>query len=413
MASHYGFILMLFFLGASFALIHVIPILYSLLYVHLLFDRRHQRDSTRSPPVGVFVPCKGVYPGLKENLEAVACQEHKNFTVTFISESHEDPANQAIQHVVQQYPHCRHLVSGLATCCGQKNHNLLRGLARDSGSEVFVFCDADIQPSPKWLSTLVSSLDSDDVSVATGFVWITPSQQTLAGTLHSMMVAYEAAFMSNNSMRLAWGGTMAIRSDTLRQLRVAEEWSRKASDDVTLSHLLRDTKVKKVHNPRCLVKSGESMSSVHQVIEWFTRQILFLKFYLRSLWLIALAVHIPSSLIMMLTVPLIIGGFYHNTLRAVAFVCLGFSLTVMLAHTLTKLTHQDGQSAFLWFAASPLGQWIATYCLVKTIFISRIKWADVIYTLDRQGRVAGVHRTKRVTGNGDFVENGASCGSGR
>lgn len=400
MASHYGFVLILFFLGVSFALIHVIPILYNLLYVHLLFDKLHQRNSTRSPSVGVFVPCKGIFPGLKENLEAVACQEYKNFTVTFISESHEDPANRAIQHVVRQYPHCQHLVSGLARSCGQKNHNLLRGLAQNSGSEVFVFCDADIRPSPKWLSTLVSPLGSDDVSVATGFVWITPFQQTLAGILHSMMVAYEAVFMSNNSMRLAWGGAMAIRSDTLRQLRVAEEWNRTASDDLTLSHLLRDKKAKKVHNPRCVVKSGESMSSIHQVIEWFTRQILFLKFYLRSLWLIALAVYIPSSLIMMMTIPLTIGGFYHNTLRAMAFVCLGFSLTVMLAYTFMKLTHRDGQSGFLWFAASPLVQWIATYCLVKTIFIPRIKWADVIYTLDRQGRVTAVDRAERATGNG-------------
>lgn len=385
----------LFSLGIIFALAlaHIIPNLRNLLYVHILFNRYHKRDLTKPlPSINVFVPCKGTFPKLKENLEAVAQQEYENFTVTFISESKEEPANREIKYIVRRYPHCQHVISGLAVSCGQKNYNLLKGLAKESKGEVFVFCDADIRPSPKWLSTIVSSLDANDISIATGFMWITPPHQALVSTLYSMMVAYLAIFMSNNSMRLIWGGAVAIRSSTFEQLGVAQEWARTISDDLILSRLLRHTKIKKVHDPRCLTVSNESMSSVRRVIEWFTRQTLFLKFYRHSFWLAALAVYVPSSLMIMMAIPLIVAGLFYDSLRPIAFVCLGFSLIVMLSHTSMKLTYRDNQSVLQWFLVSPLAQWIATYCLIKTIFIRWIQWSNVMYRLDRKGRVVGINR---------------------
>lgn len=385
-----GFIFALFFLGVAFtlALAHIIPNLRHLLYIYVVFNRHHKKDSIGFyPSVNMFVPCKGVFPRLKGNLEAIARQEYENFTVTFITESKEDPANQMIAGIVSRYRHCQHIISGPAVSCGQKNYNLLKGIAQDSKSEIFVFCDSDIHPFPKWLSMLVSSLKMKDVSVTTGFLWITPSCQTLANTLHSMIVAYLGMFVSDNSKKLIWGGAMAIRSQTFKQLRVMEEWSRTVSDDLTLSRLLHSTKLKKIYDPRCLIVSNESISSIFKIIEWFTRQILFLKFYLPSLWRTALVTYIPSSLIMMMTIPVTVLAFFHDALKIVSFGCVGFSLTVMLTHTLMKLTYRDGQSVFRWFLVSSLAQWIATYCLVKTIFIQSIQWANVIYRLDQKGKV--------------------------
>ncbi len=388
-------LLVLFFLGVTFtlALAHIIPNLRNLFYIYVLFEKRYKKDSIEPlPRVNVFVPCKGVSPKLKENLEAVARQEYENFTITFITESEEDPANQLIEEVVSRYPHCQHIVSGSTVSCGQKNYNLLKGIAQDSESEVFAFCDSDIRPFPKWLSTLVSSLKMKKVSVATGFMWLTPSCQTLANTLHSMMIAYLATFMSDNSNKLVWGGAMAIRSQAFKQLKVAQEWDQTVSDDLTLSRVLHGRKEKKVYDPRCLIVSSDSMSSVHKVTEWFTRQILLLKFYFPFLWLIVLAVYVPSSLIMMMSVPLVVAGFFYDTLRALGFICVGFSLAVMLAQTSMKLTHRDGQSVLRWFLISPLAEWIGTYCLVKTIFIRRIQWANITYRLNRKGKVVEIDR---------------------
>lgn len=378
-------------------LAHIIPNLLNLLYVYVLFNRHHQQNWTYpSPRVGVFVPCKGVFPGLAENLEAIARQQYKNFTVTYISESNEDLANEAIESVVHRYRHCRHVISGSAVSCGQKNYNLLKGLTKNSKSEVFVFCDADIRPSPKCLSILVSSLFKENISVATGFVWITPPRQTLAGTIHSMMGAFQATFISNNSMKMIWGGTMAIRSCTFKQLRVVEEWSRTAADDMVLSRLVRNAKLNTICDPRCLVISNQAISSVREVITWFTRQILFLKFYARPLWLTALAIYIPSSVIMMAAGPLAMAGLFYSSVRFIGFICIGFSLIVMFMHTLMKFTYRDGQSTLRWFLISPLAQWIATYSLVKTVFRQEIRWAGRIYKLDRKGRVIKIHKNHQV-----------------
>ena len=377
-------------------LAHIIPNLLNLLYIYVLFNRHHRQNWTYPPPrVGVFVPCKGAFPGLAENLEAIARQQYKNFTVTYISESDEDLANESIESVVHRYRHCRHVISGSAVSCGQKNYNLLKGLTKDSESEVFVFCDADIRPSLKCLSMLVSSLFMENISVATGFVWITPLHQTVAGTIHSMMGAYQATFL-NNSMKMVWGGTMAIRSSTFEQLRVAEEWSRTAVDDMVLSRLVRNAKLRTVNNPQCLVISNQAILSAREVVTWFTRQILFLKFYIRSLWLAALAIYIPSSVIMMAAGPLAIMGFFYDSVRPIGFICIGFSLIVMFIHTLMKFTYRDGQSMLRWFLISPLAQWIATYSLVKTVFRQEIRWAGKTYKLDRKGRVIKIHKNHQV-----------------
>jgi len=385
------------FLGATvvLALAHIVPNLRNLIYVHVLFDRRYRSDRTdHVPRVGVFVPCKGLFPELAGNLEALAQQEYEDFTVTYISESPEDPANETIEQIVRRYPHCRHVVSGPAASCGQKNHNLLKGIEQDAGSEVFVFCDSDIRPPPTWLSALMDTLGADDVSAATGFLWITPSPQTFGGTLHSMMVAYQATFISSPSMRTVWGGTMAIRSQTFERLNVAEEWRRTVVDDVTLCRLLRGQKVSKRYDPRCLVVSNEAASSVREAAEWFARQILYTKFYLRPIWLASLAVHVPTSLLMMAAAPLTLMSVFYDALRSAGLVCLGFSTVTMLAHTSMKLTCRDGQRALRWFLLSPLSQWISTYSLVKTAFTHRLRWGDVTYRLDRKGRVVELERAE-------------------
>jgi len=387
-----------YFLIGTFvlALVHIVPGLRNLFYVRVLFEKRHLQDrSARPARAAVFVPCKGTFPELADNLEAVACQEYENFTVTYISESCEDPASRAIERVVRRHSHCRHVVAGPAVACGQKNHNLLRGLAEDSGSEVFVFCDADIRPPRKWLSMLVSSLIADDVSVASGFRWISPARRTLAGTLHSMVVAYQAAFMSSTSTRAVWGGATAILSDAFERLRVADEWSRTVVDDMTLLQLLRRKRISVVYDPRCLVVSNNAVSSVREVVEWLTRQILFVKFCVRPFWLAALAVHVPTALFMLAAAPLMVGGFFHQPLRPLGFICLGFSLVVMGAHTSLKLTCRDGQNALRWFVLTPVLQWIATFSLVRTVFMSSIRWGDATYRLDGDGRVVAIEKTER------------------
>jgi hypothetical protein len=209
-----------------------------------------------------------------------------------------------------------------------------------------------------------------------------------------MMVAYQAMFMANSSMRFVWGGGMAIRSGTFEQLDVAQEWSRTVVDDITLSGLLRRAKMKAVYDPRCLVVSSNAASSIREVVEWCMRQILYVKFYSRSLWLSQFLVHIPSSLMMMAALPLMLTGTFLDSVMPAALVCLGFSLVAMIAQTLAKLTCRDGQSALRWFALSPLLAWVSTYCLLRTAFSRTVRWNGVTYKLDCRGRVVGVERSE-------------------
>ncbi len=379
-------------LAIVLALVHIVPSLMSLLYIHLGFHRYLRQHQGPLPKVALFVPCKGLSPGLAQNLEALARQEYKHFNVTYISESVEDPANEAIEGVVRRYPHCRHVVAGLATCNGQKNHNLLKAIETDVGSDVYAFCDSDVRPAPNWLSMLVGTLCSDDVAAATGTMWITPKQPKLGATLHSMMAAFQAMLLSIDPLRGVWGGGMAMRSQTFERLDVAKTWQHTVVDDVTVDRLLRDTKAAKRYDPRCLTVTQEAAASVREAIVWFTRQILYTKFYLRPLWLVALVAFVPSSLLMIAALPLAIAGLFVGSLAPAGLICLGFSLVSMLSNTTVKLICRDGQRALRWFLLAPLAEWLSTYCLVKTVFMRTLRWGDVAYRLDRAGRVVNLER---------------------
>jgi cellulose synthase/poly-beta-1,6-N-acetylglucosamine synthase-like glycosyltransferase len=90
---------------------------------------RHHRYQ---PKAVVIIPCKGLEPGLEENLEAFCSQDYREYELILVTESEHDPAHKLISRVIQQ---CRRsawlVVAGEAQHRGQKVHNLLAG-SRDT-----------------------------------------------------------------------------------------------------------------------------------------------------------------------------------------------------------------------------------------------------------------------------------------
>src|SRR2546421_6740185 len=82
-----------------------------------------------TPFVNVFVPCRGLDDGLKENIDAILAQDYPAFEVIFISDRPDDPAFVVVQEARRTFemnkgPSVRAVVAGPATDSGQKVHNL-------------------------------------------------------------------------------------------------------------------------------------------------------------------------------------------------------------------------------------------------------------------------------------------------
>src|SRR5215510_5272578 len=149
---------------AILLLIQCIVALASVLRFALYCRRmRLARSSRYQPKSVVIVPCKGLEPGLEENIRAYLVQNYRDYEVIFVTESESDPAYGVLSRLVKQNRRASWLVvAGEAQDCGQKVHNLISAIEMldsiDRRAEVLVFADSDAHPSREWLSELVAPL---------------------------------------------------------------------------------------------------------------------------------------------------------------------------------------------------------------------------------------------------------------
>ena len=80
------------------------------------------------PPVALIVPVTGGASGLQAQLASLLTQDYPDYQVIFVTHSPADPATPIILDLIRRHPGARHVISGRAATCGQKNHNLLAGL---------------------------------------------------------------------------------------------------------------------------------------------------------------------------------------------------------------------------------------------------------------------------------------------
>src|ERR1700674_4345274 len=130
-----------------------------------------------TPFVTVFVPCRGVDDGLRENLLAILAQDYPAFEIIVVSDRADDPALAVVAEACRSFerqtsPSVRVVIAGAATDSGQKVHNLRVAVSEaDPQSAVFAFVDTDARPSPHWLKSLVAPLRDKSIGAATGYCW--------------------------------------------------------------------------------------------------------------------------------------------------------------------------------------------------------------------------------------------------
>ena len=146
-----------------------------LLLVLLLYSREHVRRSfpgrdpggsipadaswPACPRVALIVPLTGDSPEMEPALTSLLNQPYPNYETVLVTRDLEDPATPLVRALLARHPHSRHIVSGPAAGCSQKNHNILAGVnALDDAAEILVFCDSTHQARPNFLRELIHPL---------------------------------------------------------------------------------------------------------------------------------------------------------------------------------------------------------------------------------------------------------------
>jgi ceramide glucosyltransferase len=371
---------------------------------------RAQPPAGFTPQVALIIPCKGADEGLERNIRSFLAQDYPLYQVIFVVADSDDAAGVTLREIIsslqtsdsREAPSVELVVAGHSETCGEKVHNLLRGLeAVSAASEVLVFADADGQPGSDWLQSLVAPLADPEVTVSTGFRWYLPSE-TFASQLRAAWDTSIATLLGDHDRNFAWGGSMALRAGDFRRMQIAEKyWQSTVSDDYEVRRALRAAGGKIHFEPRCLVPSQED-STLGEFMRWANRQIILTRVYAPDLWVLGLASHLLYGVTFFAGLSLLILPGPTRMEKIAIFATLGLILALGVAKAATRTILAKeifpgardllAQYGGRYWQLAPLVPWIMLWNFVWAGFTRRIEWRGVHYQLRPDGTVMSVRR---------------------
>jgi ceramide glucosyltransferase len=350
-----------------------------------------------TPHVSLFAPCRGLDPGLRQNLAALFQQDYPAYEIVFVSDRVEDPALGLIRKLVEAQDKTSRIstkiiIAGPATDSGQKVHNLRVAVSEgDLRSEVFVFVDTDARPQAHWLRSLVAPLADEKIGAASGYRWFVPQHGGLASHLRSVWNASIASALgADRSKNFCWGGSTAIRRSTFEELQIVERWRGTVSDDFSLTRALHEAKLPIHFVPACLVPALDSCT-MRELLEFTNRQLKITRVYAPHLWKPVLIGSVLFCLVFFGGAALIVARAINHSSIAIPVLLLSviYLLGTLKAHirlkALVSVMPTYGRELrrgwvfhlVLWPFTSALYLWNA---LVATAS-RRIKWRGITYEL--------------------------------
>ncbi len=368
-----------------------------LLYRSVLYKKHFlpNYDSTYTPSVSIFVPCKGVNDHFEANIATFTRIEYPLFRLFFIVESEQDPAYPVIQRIISGKENAALLVAGKSATCGQKNHNLLHGVEKAGAKDdVYVFMDSDIPVNAAWIRNLLAPLSSPKVMVSTGFRWLVLKKGTIGEYFHAFVSAFQLALVNFPLFSGVWGGSMAIRRADFERLGVKDYWGKTVVDDSSLQWLIMKAKGKVVHVPECVAETNETIPTLWGVVKWFKRQSSYVKYYLRPFWLFGMVIYIYAMLnFLLLPVFIVVTSVHYTPVNLfVTLYTAVYVILVMLWGMLLKKPGKDNHKRILWFFYMPVFVFAGTCAGIMTCFSKRMDWSGIRYHLDFHGIVKKIER---------------------
>lgn len=401
-----------------------------LLVVYLAVNNHHyvsKRLTARNrfcyrPRTALIVPCKGIDARFRSNIRSFFEQDYENHHLLFVVEDQSDPAYQELAGLKSELAgrsralDIQVLVAGLSQSSSQKIHNLLYALDRvPADSEVLAFADSDICVHRDWLSHLVRPLHVSKRGATTGYRWFVPTTNNPATLALSAINAAVSQFLGSSLFNLAWGGSMAIRTEDFRRLRIGEIWSQTLSDDLSLSRAVKRAGLKITFVPECLVASFES-STWRRLYEFGRRQLLITRVYAPGAWWLGFFGSLGSvaGLWGGLAAALCAGVFHaeHVVLYAavpVLFFWGQITRAVLRQLAVTKTLSEHLPQLLPAIAADVFGCWLwslVLFVLMLSSSVGRtIRWRGIRYQLvgPSQIRILDARRTTNGDEKGDIL----------
>ena len=349
-----------------------------------------------APLAAVICPCKGIEPGLKENLAALARFDYPNYEIYFAISSERDPAVKIAGEVKDASVRPVHIVfAGPPEGCSGKVQNLRKAVeSLPENIEVLVFVDSDARLSRGWLTKLIAPLQDTRLGATTAYRWIIPSRSIGSGGFSSAMAsAWNAAIatlLGRPRENFCWGGGTAILRKTFEDEKVLESWKGAVSDDLALTHALEAAGRPILFCAECMAATTHPWTPA-SLLEFTNRQMLIARVYSPRRWLMGAAANVSYSLTLIYAAVVVVmtmaGGdpWVQLALMALLVVLLpaikGALRTIAVAEMLPEWRDQLNQWSWVWVALAPLVPFLFTWNFIASLLTRRIRWRNIRYEL--------------------------------
>jgi hypothetical protein len=375
-----------------------------LLLVLLLYSREHVRRSFPGrapggpssesgawpayPRAALIVPLTGNSPEMEAALNSLLSQPYPNYETVLVTRDLEDPATPLVRALLARYPHSRHIVSGPAAGCSQKNHNILAVVGTlDDSVEILVFCDSTHQARDNFLRDLIHPLVTGAASLTSGFHRIVPgdSRVPTLGMLQTVLtlhLLHGFAFIA-----LPWGGATAMLRSVFHEYGIAGVLGTNVLDDFPLGQRLLRFGIRATPVATAILETHLAGQTMGDWNTWLTRQLLYLKYCMPATWLASILVVLVLAGPIILAVLAALGGMVGLVDPPLALISLGFLLTLTAIGAWCRTLVPNPAPVGPWLLAFYANIFMACRCYIQTWRTDTIAWRGISYRVTWGGRV--------------------------
>lgn len=355
------------------------------------------------PKAAVILCLRGKDPFLDECIEALLGQDYPDYEVHVVIDHASDPARSVVETCVNRLEATNiqvEILENRRDTCSLKCSSLLHAMGRIGDSrEVVALLDADTSPHPTWLRELVAPLLEEGVGAATGNRWYMPSNPSIGATVRYFWNTFAIVHMV--WLRIAWGGSLAIKMDVIRNTNLLDAWGRAFCEDTMLYSSLRKQGLRLEFVPSLIMINREDCDP-GSYFRWVGRQLLTARLY-HPRWN-AVVLHgllsaiLPVAVLAMCAVAVMTQNWRIAAGVIVASVLYGVLLLLLLwpleacvrgvvARRGEPTAWMTSQFYFSCIWALPLLQILYPLALASTLSMRRVEWRGVEYRIDGPWRI--------------------------
>ena len=367
-------------------------------------NRMRQRTRPESlPPENqhsswIVISVRGADPTLADAVRSLLSQDFRDYKLCVVVDNESDPANAVLKNVANESRLLiRHLQNPLSTCtlkCSAIAEGVEHILEIDPEVKYFVMVDADSNPPPNMMATLIGALHSNPkVGLASGNQWFEPESPANTGSMVRSMW-YAGAFFFSMLFQNPWAGAYAMRASDIRKTGLIDVWRKSAVDDGPLKNLFADHGLS-CHSLPSMVMVNREQCTLRFVTRWMTRILTWSRIHEPAFWLTAFQMTFASSLIIAIFSTLACSIFTGNTAlilwTLIAIVASGIMSVLAWTTIRSGVIETSDSASGLTAVTAPrfigallvvaIAQAVYAIACIKAIVAKKLSWRGVTYSV--------------------------------